>query len=71
MEEKGADFFEDILDIVSGERARKVYLEGDLNAGIVSCGQGIGQIHDIPTVKQLFDGIMAEAAEVVSMLAKG
>ena len=71
LEEKGADFFTDILDIVSGERARKVYLEGDLDAGIVSCGQGVGQIHDIPTVKQLFDGIMAEAAEVVGRLARG
>ena len=71
MEGKGADFFNDILDIVSGERARKVYLDGDLNAGIVSCGQGIGQIHDTPTVKQLFDGIMAEAAEAVSRLAEG
>lgn len=71
MEDKGADFFKDILDIVSGERARKVYLEGDLDAGIVSCGQGVGQIHDIPTVKQLFDGIMAEAAEVVGRLARG
>ena len=70
MEEKGADFFQDILDIVSGERARRVYLEGDLDAGIVSCGQGIGQIHDVPTVQQLFDGIMAEAAEVVTGLAK-
>jgi NAD(P)H-dependent flavin oxidoreductase YrpB (nitropropane dioxygenase family) len=70
MEERGADFFKDILDIVSGERARKVYLEGDLDAGIVSCGQGIGQIHDIPTVKQLFDGITAQAAEVVTGLAK-
>lgn len=70
MEERGADFFSDILDIVSGERAKKVYLEGDLNAGIVSCGQGIGQVHDIPTVKELFDGIMVEAAEVVSRLAR-
>jgi nitronate monooxygenase len=69
LEATGAGF-EEILKLVSGERARKVYVDGDLDAGIVSCGQGIGQIHDIPTVKELFDGIMAEAAEVVSGLSE-
>ena len=68
LEATGAGF-EEILKLVSGERARRVYTDGDLNAGVVSCGQGIGQIHDIPTVKELFDGIMAEAAEVVNRLA--
>jgi NAD(P)H-dependent flavin oxidoreductase YrpB (nitropropane dioxygenase family) len=69
MEATGAGF-EEILKLVSGERARRVYVDGDLDAGIVSCGQGIGQMHDIPTVKRLFDGIMAEAAEVSKSLAK-
>ena len=33
--------------------------------GIISCGQGIGLVHDVPTVKELFDSIIAEAAEIV------
>jgi NAD(P)H-dependent flavin oxidoreductase YrpB (nitropropane dioxygenase family) len=61
--------FEELIKIASGESARKVYFEGDLDAGIVPCGQGIGQVHDIPTVKDLFDGIMAQAAEVATGLA--
>jgi nitronate monooxygenase len=61
--------FEELIKIASGDSARKVYFEGDLDAGIVPCGQGIGQVHDIPTVKDLFDEIMAEAAEVATGLA--
>ena len=32
-------------------------------------GQGVGLIHDIPTVKELFDRIMGEAPKTVSQLA--
>ncbi len=69
IEAAGASF-EEILQIVSGDNSRKVYNEGDLDCGIVPCGQGIGQVHDIPTVKDLFDRIIAQAAEVVSGLAR-
>lgn len=61
--------FEELIKIASGDSARKVYFEGDLDAGIVPCGQGIGQVHDIPTVKNLFDGIIAQATEVATGLA--
>ena len=60
--------FEELIKIASGESARKVYFEGDLDAGIVPCGQGIGQVHDIPTVNDLFDGIIAQATEVATGL---
>ena len=58
----------EILNIAAGEKARKMYNEGDLDAGIISCGQGIGMAHDIPTVKALFDRIMGEAAEIAKGL---
>ena len=55
----------ELLKVVSGERARKMFEMGDLDAGVISCGQGIGLAHDIPTVKVLFDRIVAEAEEIV------
>ncbi|MBW1781239.1 MAG: nitronate monooxygenase [Deltaproteobacteria bacterium] len=58
----------EILNIATGEKAKKMYREGDLDAGIISCGQGIGIAHDIPTVKELFDRMMSEAAEVAKRL---
>jgi nitronate monooxygenase len=57
---------EDILNIVSGENAKRMYDEGELEAGIISCGQGVGLCHDIPTVKQLFDRIIGQAKEVAN-----
>jgi NADH:quinone reductase (non-electrogenic) len=69
IEAQGTDF-EQIMKIVSGDNTRKVYKEGEVDAGIVPCGQAIGLAQDIPTVKQLFDRIMAEATDVVNRLAK-
>ena len=59
----------EILNIAAGEKARKMYNEGDLDAGIISCGQGIGMVHDIPTLKDLFERIMGEAGEIAKGLA--
>lgn len=60
MEENKADLNQ-ILQVVSGEKARLMYTEGDLDAGILSCGQGIGLVNDTPTVKEVMDRIMEEA----------
>ena len=69
FEAAGASF-EEIFKIVSGDNTRKVYQEGEVDAGIVPCGQAIGLAHDIPTVKELFDRIMAEATDVVNRMAR-
>jgi NADH:quinone reductase (non-electrogenic) len=60
LEENKADLAQ-ILQVVSGERAKQLYVQGDLDAGIVSCGQGIGLVNDIPTVKEVLDRIIEEA----------
>jgi len=59
---------EEILDIVSGKKAKKMFNEGDLDSGIISCGQGIGLVHDIPTLKELFDSMISEASSVAKGL---
>ena len=66
--EAGQAGMQEILDIAAGEQAKKMYDVGDLEAGIISCGQGVGMAHDIPTVKELFNRIMAEAEEVTNRL---
>ena len=60
--------FEKIVQVASGQNAEKMYREGDINAGMVSCGQGVGLVQDIPTVKDLLDRIMKEAEEVIHKL---
>lgn len=59
----------EILNVATGEKAKKMYREGDIDLGIISCGQGIGMVHDIPTIKDLFDRMMGQAADVVRGLA--
>ncbi|MEW6667586.1 MAG: nitronate monooxygenase [Thermodesulfobacteriota bacterium] len=59
----------EILTVVAGEKARKMYETGDVDLGVISCGQGIGLVHDIPTVKELFDRIIMEAEGILKKLS--
>ena len=64
--EKGSDVdIEDVRHLVAGEGGRKVLHEGDMDAGVWSCGMVAGLIHDIPTCEGLIDRIMSEAEEIV------
>ncbi len=60
--------FDEIYPVVSGDNAKKMFDQGELGAGIVACGQGIGMVHDIPTVKELLSRMMAEAGEAVERI---
>jgi nitronate monooxygenase len=57
--------FEDIIDEVAGVYP-KIMLEGAMEAGAWSCGMVAGLIHDIPTVQELIDRIMAEAEAIIT-----
>ncbi|MGC9538898.1 NAD(P)H-dependent flavin oxidoreductase [Streptomyces sp. UG1] len=57
--------FGDVRDLVAGARGRKVFEEGDLEAGIWSSGTVQGLIHDIPTVADLVTRIVTEAAALI------
>ena len=63
--DKGAALkIDDIIDQVAGVYP-KVMIDGDMDAGAWSCGMVAGLIHDVPTVKELIDRIMAEADEII------
>jgi nitronate monooxygenase len=70
LESKNAGL-EEILNVVSGEKAKTMYDKGNLDMGIISCGQGVGMNHDIPTVKELFDRIISQATDIAKNLAAG
>ncbi|MFC3612747.1 NAD(P)H-dependent flavin oxidoreductase [Lutimaribacter marinistellae] len=56
--------FEDIMEEVAGVYP-KVMMDGDMDAGAWSCGMVAGLIHDIPTCKDLIDGIMTDAEAII------
>lgn len=59
--EKRGTTLEELLPLISGLRAQQVYFEGNVDAGVWSCGQSVGLVRDVPTVKELIDRIMDEA----------
>ena len=69
--ELGANLkFEDIIEQVAGVYPR-IMKEGDMDAGAWSCGMVAGLIHDVPTVKELIDRIMAEAHAIIHQRLTG
>ncbi len=57
--------FEDVADLVSGKKGAELMKTGDLSAGIFWASMVQGLIHDIPTVRELMDRIMAEAEAII------
>ncbi len=68
MEARGASL-EELLAVVAGEHGRRVAFAGELEAGVLPCGEAVGLVYDVPTVKDLIDRIIAEAEAVRNRLA--
>lgn len=66
----GGAKFEDIRDLVAGSRGRKVYENGDPDAGIWSASIAVGLINDVPTCAQLLNRMEREVEEVVGGLVQ-
>ncbi|WP_067648933.1 NAD(P)H-dependent flavin oxidoreductase [Nocardia harenae] len=64
--EKAGGTFEDVRELVAGARGRKVFEEGDLDAGIWSTGLAQGLIEDIPTCAVLVERMVREATELIT-----
>lgn len=60
MEARGATL-EELLPLLSGTLNKQALEEGDINKGLVYCGQAVGLINEIPSVREIISGIIAEA----------
>lgn len=60
----GAEFAE-VAPLVSGQRGKLVYENGDPDHGIWTAGQIVGLIKDIPTCEVLVKRIVDEAEETI------
>ena len=67
MEERGATL-EELFPMLDGQRVKRVYESGDTNDALIYCGQAVGLIDDIPTVKEIIDGIISQARLIVQRL---
>ena len=63
--EREGNPFEAIAHLVKGTRGHEGLQNGDPEHGIWSAGMVQGLIHDVPSVKELIDRIMAEAEAII------
>lgn len=69
MESRGASL-DELFTIIKGENMEKVFREGDLDVGLVPCGQGVGLTKEIKPVKEVISDILREAEEAKARLQK-
>jgi NAD(P)H-dependent flavin oxidoreductase YrpB (nitropropane dioxygenase family) len=62
MEARGATI-EELLPVITAH-PHAAFDEGQVEDTLTSMGQAVGLIHDIPTVQELFDRIVAQAIQV-------
>ena len=66
IESKGDTRIEDIAPYVSGLVGKEMLEDGEMEKGVMSAGQCMGLIKDIPSCKDLLDRIMADAEKIIS-----
>lgn len=65
IESTGTASFEDVKDLVAGQRGRVVFEEGDLEYGIWSAGISVARVKDVPTCKEMVSRLVSEAEEII------
>ena len=65
IESTGSATFEDVKDLVAGQRGRVVFEEGDLEHGIWSAGISVARVKDVPTCKEMVARLVSEAEEII------
>tara|TARA_Y100000766_G_scaffold158030_1_gene135833 strand:+ start:466 stop:1440 length:975 start_codon:yes stop_codon:yes gene_type:complete len=65
IESTGSATFEDVKDLVAGQRGRKVFEEGDLEHGIWSAGISVARVKDVPSCKDMVSRLIADAEEII------
>jgi NAD(P)H-dependent flavin oxidoreductase YrpB (nitropropane dioxygenase family) len=71
IERAGGAKFEDVAQLVKGARGREGLESGDIDHGVWSAGMVQGLIHDVPTVRELVDRIVAEAEVLIRQRLAG
>lgn len=69
LEESGADITK-IHQVIIEKRPTKMYHNGEVDSGIMPCGQSVGLINEIVSIEELFDNIIAQAVKQISELTK-
>jgi nitronate monooxygenase len=67
MEQQGASL-EELLTVAGGEKGRKALQEGNLEDAVISCGQAVGLIREVKSVKDVIEEIVTRARTILERL---
>jgi nitronate monooxygenase len=67
--EKQQAGLQDIIQVAGGDKAKRMYEDGDLNAGVMSCGQGVGLVKKVRPMKDIIEGIVQQADDLRKKLS--
>lgn len=67
LEAEGADFGK-LYGVIAGENTKRMLDDGEVDAGILACGQGVGMCREILSVKELFEEMMMQAENTYKAL---
>ena len=65
IESTGTATFEDVKDLVAGQRGRVVFEEGDLEHGIWSAGISVARVKDIPSCEEMVSRLVTDAKNII------
>jgi len=68
MEERGTTL-EELLPMIDGRRQKQALDKGAADEAIIPCGQVVGLINDLPTIKEIIDVIIKEARAIRKRLS--
>ncbi len=66
----GGAQFEDVKHLVAGVRGKAALAAGETDGGIISAGQCVGLIDDIPTCAELIERMVAECREQLGVASR-
>ena len=61
----------EILALVAGTETKRMFEEGNVDAGVISCSQGIGLVREVKPVAEVISGMVREAAAIADGLGRG
>jgi len=67
MEQRGATL-EELMTVISGQIGKKAIQEGEMEEAIIACGQCVGMIKDIKSVKEVIEEIIQGAQSILQKL---
>ena len=56
------------MAVIGGQMGREAYPKGDLEGAIIACGQCVGLVHEMKSVREVIEEIMSGAEALLDRL---